>query len=155
MEAGDTGEDDKSEEDEAKSGEDDDDSKSDETKSEEDDEEKSGEEKSGEDDESDEDDDDESGENDESDEDDEDEVEPYIPRSRGHVTEILGLDDSDRTKTTFTLLDQATQITLKALKRIYENAIHPLEKTYKYRDLSNRHFGGNSPTFEISSEKLN
>lgn len=89
---------------------------------------------------------DKSGEEDEKsgedDSEEEDEVEAYIPRSRDHITEILGLDDSERTKTTFTLLDQATQITLKELKRIYENAIKPLEKTYKYRDLSNRHFGG-------------
>lgn len=30
---------------------------------------------------------------------------------------------------------------LKDLKKIYENAIKPLENLYKYRDLSNRHFG--------------
>ena len=31
--------------------------------------------------------------------------------------------------------------TLKELKKVYENAIKPLETTYKYRELSNRHFG--------------
>lgn len=70
------------------------------------------------------------------------EVEPYEPRSRDHLIQILGLDDSEQTKTTFNLLDKVTQTTLKELKSTYENAIKPLEHLYKYRDLSNRHFGG-------------
>lgn len=32
-------------------------------------------------------------------------------------------------------------VILKELKKVFDNAIHPLEATYKYRDLSNRHFG--------------
>ena len=34
-----------------------------------------------------------------------------------------------------------TEKTLKELKKIYEHAIRPLETTYQYRELSNRHFG--------------
>lgn len=30
---------------------------------------------------------------------------------------------------------------MRDLKKLYENAIKPLETLYKYRDLSNRHFG--------------
>lgn len=30
---------------------------------------------------------------------------------------------------------------LKELKKVFDNAIKPLELMYKYRDLSNRHFG--------------
>lgn len=80
----------------------------------------------------------------EEDEEEQEEVEPYEPRSRAHVTQILGLDDSEETKNTFTLLDKVTTSTLKELKSTYENAIKPLEHLYKYRDLSNRHFGGKS-----------
>lgn len=32
------------------------------------------------------------------------------------------------------------EIILRDIKRIYENAVKPLETLYKYRDLSNRHF---------------
>lgn len=35
---------------------------------------------------------------------------------------------------------KVADVILKDLKRIYENAIKPLETLYKYRDLSNRHF---------------
>lgn len=38
-------------------------------------------------------------------------------------------------------LNKASEFVLKELKRIYETAIKPLETLYKYRDLSNRHFG--------------
>ena len=31
--------------------------------------------------------------------------------------------------------------TLKELKKIYETSIKPLENTYMYKELSNRHFG--------------
>jgi len=34
-----------------------------------------------------------------------------------------------------------TDGTLKDLKKIYENSIKPLENIYKYKELSNRHFG--------------
>lgn len=32
-------------------------------------------------------------------------------------------------------------VILKDLKKVFDNAIKPLETLYKYRDLSNRHFG--------------
>lgn len=38
-------------------------------------------------------------------------------------------------------LQKVADKTLEDLKKIYENAIKPLETLYKYRDLSNRHFG--------------
>lgn len=81
-------------------------------------------------------------EEDSEEEEEQEEVAPYDPRSRDHLTQILGLDDSEETKTTFNLLDKVTTTTLKELKSTYENAIKPLEQLYKYRDLSNRHFGG-------------
>lgn len=37
-------------------------------------------------------------------------------------------------------INKVADVILKDLKRIYENAIKPLETLYKYRDLSNRHF---------------
>lgn len=38
-------------------------------------------------------------------------------------------------------VNKAADIILRDLKRIYDSAIKPLETEYKYRDLSNRHFG--------------
>lgn len=38
-------------------------------------------------------------------------------------------------------VDNVAEIILRDIKRTYENAIKPLEVMYKYRDLSNRHFG--------------
>ena len=38
-------------------------------------------------------------------------------------------------------VDNVAEIILRDIKRTYENAIKPLEALYKYRDLSNRHFG--------------
>lgn len=38
-------------------------------------------------------------------------------------------------------IDNVAKIILRDIKRTYENAIKPLETLYKYRDLSNRHFG--------------
>jgi hypothetical protein len=38
-------------------------------------------------------------------------------------------------------LKRTGDVVLKELKRVFDNAIHPLESMYKYRDLSNRHFG--------------
>jgi hypothetical protein len=42
------------------------------------------------------------------------------------------------------ILAKTTDTTLKELKRVYDNAIKPLEMLFKYRELSNRHFGGMS-----------
>lgn len=47
-------------------------------------------------------------------------------------------------------LQKTAEVTLNNLKKIYENAIKPLETLYKYRDLSNRHFGDS----EIFSKPL-
>ena len=94
------------------------------------------------------DDDDENDSNEESNQDDDDSQEDddhepsYTPRSRENLERILGLTDSEASKELSGLVDKATQTILKELKGIYENAIKPLETTYKYRDLSNRHFGG-------------
>lgn len=38
-------------------------------------------------------------------------------------------------------LKRTGDVVLKELKRIFDSAIKPLETMYKYRDLSNRHFG--------------
>ena len=38
-------------------------------------------------------------------------------------------------------LNKIADVILKDLKKIYDHAIKPLESLYKYRDLSNRHFG--------------
>lgn len=65
--------------------------------------------------------------------------EPTELRDRSHIDEILHLDSSSVEKEE--AIDKAAETTLKELKRIYENAIKPLETLYKYRDLSNRHFG--------------
>lgn len=65
---------------------------------------------------------------------------PTNLRSRSHISQILHLDDgSDEVEK---VIHKASDTILKELKRIYDNAIRPLEKLYKYRDLSNRHFGG-------------
>lgn len=47
----------------------------------------------------------------------------------------------DRSSHTEVAVNKAADIILRDLKRIYDNAIKPLETVYKYRDLSNRHFG--------------
>lgn len=38
-------------------------------------------------------------------------------------------------------LKKTGDVILKDLKRIYDSSVKPLESMYKYRDLSNRHFG--------------
>lgn len=38
-------------------------------------------------------------------------------------------------------LQKVADVILRDLKKIYDTAIKPLETLYKYRDLSNRHFG--------------
>ena len=56
-------------------------------------------------------------------------------RSREHIGQILGLNEpmNDRVM-------KVTEVTLKELKKIHETSIKDLEKTYKYRELSHRHF---------------
>lgn len=39
------------------------------------------------------------------------------------------------------LMEKSADVVLRELKRLYDNAIKPLEILYKYRDLSNRHYG--------------
>ncbi|XP_026840475.1 sarcalumenin isoform X2 [Drosophila persimilis] len=63
---------------------------------------------------------------------------PENRRSRQHITELLLLDEEFNAREKAT--DNVAEIILKDIKRIYENAIKPLETLYKYRDLSNRHF---------------
>lgn len=69
-------------------------------------------------------------------------LEYHIPdklRDRSHINELLHLnEESSKTETA---VDKAADTILRDLKRIYDNAIKPLETLYKYRDLSNRHFG--------------
>lgn len=64
---------------------------------------------------------------------------PENLRDRSHVAELLHLDNQSEEKEA--AINKVADVILKDLKRIYENAIKPLETTYKYRDLSNRHFG--------------
>ncbi|XP_075234886.1 uncharacterized protein LOC142332364 [Lycorma delicatula] len=64
---------------------------------------------------------------------------PEKLRSRDHLAEILRL--GPEAAETEQLLSKTIDITLRELKRLYDNAIKPLEMLYKYRDLSNRHFG--------------
>lgn len=64
---------------------------------------------------------------------------PEERRSRDHITELLQLGEESTAKEK--ALDNVAQTILRDVKRIYENAIKPLETLYKYRDLSNRHFG--------------
>ncbi|XP_066155558.1 uncharacterized protein [Euwallacea fornicatus] len=64
---------------------------------------------------------------------------PLEIRSRDHVEHLLKLD-TESTKLEI-VQNRVYEETLKELKRLYENAIKPLEVLYKYRDLSNRHFG--------------
>ncbi len=76
---------------------------------------------------------------DEDDKDDDDwlfEPPPPEVRSREHIADILGLDEATNEQ-----MGYLTEKTLKELKKIYEGAIKPLEGIYKYRELSNRHFG--------------
>ncbi|KAH8243198.1 hypothetical protein KR032_005341 [Drosophila birchii] len=86
---------------------------------------------------------------DDDDDDDEDDTKPedellwegQIPenrRSRQHISELLQLDEEFNAREKAT--DNVAEIILRDIKRIYENAVKPLETLYKYRDLSNRHF---------------
>ena len=61
---------------------------------------------------------------------------PKEKRSREHISEILGLQETSKDSVL-----KVTETTLKDLKKIYETSIRDLEKEYKYKKLSNRHFG--------------
>ncbi|KAL7729460.1 hypothetical protein ACLKA6_009021 [Drosophila palustris] len=63
---------------------------------------------------------------------------PRNRRSRQHITELLQLDEEFNAREKAT--DNVAEIILRDIKKIYENAVKPLETVYKYRDLSNRHF---------------
>ncbi|KAF6216096.1 hypothetical protein GE061_000434 [Apolygus lucorum] len=64
---------------------------------------------------------------------------PSNLRTREHMAQILKLasDEDDKEK----VLAKTIDGTLRDLKKLYDVAIKPLEILYKYRDLSNRHFG--------------
>ncbi|XP_026735821.1 sarcalumenin [Trichoplusia ni] len=64
---------------------------------------------------------------------------PENLRSRDHITKILRLDE-EASEDELTI-EKSADIVLRDLKKLYENSIKPLEGLYKYRDLSNRHFG--------------
>ncbi|XP_024082154.1 sarcalumenin isoform X2 [Cimex lectularius] len=64
---------------------------------------------------------------------------PENLRSREHMAQILQLDID--TAETERQLSKIADNTLRELKKLYDAAIKPLEILYKYRDLSNRHFG--------------
>ncbi|XP_076767127.1 uncharacterized protein LOC143433597 isoform X1 [Xylocopa sonorina] len=60
-------------------------------------------------------------------------------RPRDHINQLLKLDEENEEKER--AIQKIGDVVLKELKRVYDNAIQPLESLYKYRDLSNRHFG--------------
>lgn len=64
---------------------------------------------------------------------------PENLRPRDHINQLLKLDEENEEKER--AIQRAADIVLRDLKRLYDNAIQPLESMYKYRDLSNRHFG--------------
>ncbi|CAG4965972.1 unnamed protein product [Parnassius apollo] len=64
---------------------------------------------------------------------------PENLRSRDHIIQILRLDEE--ASEAELIIEKSADIVLRDLKRLYENSIKPLEVLYKYRDLSNRHFG--------------
>ncbi|XP_068619824.1 uncharacterized protein [Battus philenor] len=64
---------------------------------------------------------------------------PENLRSRDHIIQILRLDEE--ASEAEMIIEKSADIVLRDLKRLYENSIKPLEGLYKYRDLSNRHFG--------------
>lgn len=65
-----------------------------------------------------------------------------------HIRQLLKLDDDHLQSEK--IINGIAEITLRDLKKLYESAIKPLETLYKYRDLSNRHFGDS----EIFSKPL-
>ena len=62
---------------------------------------------------------------------------PGAPRPRDHIEAILGLDATSRDA--IKKINPIAQSTLKDLKDIYASSVKPLEETYKYQDISNRH----------------
>lgn len=66
-------------------------------------------------------------------------VVPENLRPRDHINQLLKLDEENEEKER--AIQKIGDVVLKELKRVYDNAIQPLESLYKYRDLSNRHFG--------------
>ncbi|XP_070165985.1 uncharacterized abhydrolase domain-containing protein DDB_G0269086 isoform X2 [Polyergus mexicanus] len=64
---------------------------------------------------------------------------PENLRPRDHINQLLKLDEENAGKER--AIQREADIILRDLKRLYDNAIKPLETMYKYRDLSNRHFG--------------
>lgn len=66
-------------------------------------------------------------------------VVPENLRPRDHLNQLLKLDEENEEKEN--AIQKIGDVVLKELKRVYDNAIQPLESLYRYRDLSNRHFG--------------
>ncbi|XP_071645090.1 uncharacterized protein [Temnothorax longispinosus] len=64
---------------------------------------------------------------------------PENLRPRDHINQLLKLDEENEGKER--AIEKEADIILRDLKRLYDSAIKPLETMYKYRDLSNRHFG--------------
>lgn len=64
---------------------------------------------------------------------------PENLRPRDHINQLLKLDEENEEKER--AIQKIGDVVLRDLKRLYDNAIQPLESLYKYRDLSNRHFG--------------
>ncbi|KOB76575.1 Sarcalumenin [Operophtera brumata] len=64
---------------------------------------------------------------------------PENLRSREHIKQILRLEEE--TSENELTVEKSAEIILRDLKRIYENSIKPLETLFRYRELSNRHFG--------------
>lgn len=65
---------------------------------------------------------------------------PKNLRNKSHIKQTLKIGEDTAQHDGF--LSKVVDSTLKELKKVYEAAIKPLEMTFKYRDLSNRHFGG-------------
>eukprot|EP00096_Caligus_rogercresseyi_P016521 TRINITY_DN920_c0_g1_i3.p1 TRINITY_DN920_c0_g1~~TRINITY_DN920_c0_g1_i3.p1 ORF type:complete len:1395 (-),score=386.10 TRINITY_DN920_c0_g1_i3:125-4309(-) len=61
---------------------------------------------------------------------------PPEVRSRAHIDEILDISKIKSYKS-----DKLIQGSLRSLKKIYESSVEPLETLFKYRELSNRHYG--------------
>lgn len=68
---------------------------------------------------------------------------PEVLRPRDHIGQLLKLDEENEGRER--AVEKVADVALKDLKKLYDNAIKPLETLYKYRDLSNRHFGGEYP----------
>uniref|UniRef100_A0A1Q3FPC0 Putative endocytosis/signaling protein ehd1 n=1 Tax=Culex tarsalis TaxID=7177 RepID=A0A1Q3FPC0_CULTA len=64
---------------------------------------------------------------------------PTNRRDTSHIYELLHINDESAEKEA--ALHKVADVILRDLKKTYDTAIKPLETLYKYRDLSNRHFG--------------